>query len=121
MFALVVLPSSSALHAQPACPSPTLQSDKDVPCDVTICFVNNDTEPPTEVECVTVAPGGTQRTEQPRGATGIAVKTPAGLLPIAPGDCLKSVQIARDCCVDICFDWWKCAIVITKSAAPCGT
>jgi hypothetical protein len=119
VVAALALMSSAALLAQPACPAPTIVSAADVPCTVTISFVNNANDPPTVISSVDVAPGDEVRTEEPRGATGIAVETPRGPVQILPGQTLKNVFIERGCCVDIEFDWWTCTIKITKSAGPC--
>jgi hypothetical protein len=119
VVAAVALMSPSALFAQPACPAPTIVSADDVPCTVTISFVNVDTDPPTVISSVDVEPGGEVRTQDPRGATGIAVETPRGPVVIPHGGTLTKVLIAEGCCVDIEFDLWTCTIKITKSAGRC--
>lgn len=106
----LALAAGRSAHAQPACPNPPVTSDPGVPCDVTICFGTDN--------CVTVKPGETQT---PRGdASGpITVDTPNGPVTIPGGECVKNIQVARGVCVDVCFDWWKCVITITKSSGPC--
>ncbi|MBS1913582.1 MAG: hypothetical protein JST22_16465 [Bacteroidetes bacterium] len=118
VLAAICLLIGTAAYAQPACPSPTITSAADVPCNVTVCYLSNNADA-TEIECITVEPGTTQRHEAPDGATGIGVETPKGPVVIPPGDCVKNIQVARGCCVDVCFDLWKCELRITKSAGPC--
>ena len=110
--------AGAAAYAQPACPSPTITSAADVPCNVTICYLSNDADT-REIECVTIEPGTRQAHQAPEGSTGIGVDTPKGPVVIPPGGCVKNIQVARGCCVDVCFDLWKCELQITKSAGPC--